>query len=369
MRLARVDLYRLKLPMLTPFETSFGTELVKDFLLVEASDGEHTGWGECVASAGPFYSEETTQTAVWMLTEHLLPRLKGDLLDLETVSQRLSPVRLNPMAKSAIETALWDLTAQRQGVGLAKLIGGSRTRVPVGISIGIQSSSAALVEVMKQRLGEGYQRIKIKIKPGYDVDVVRDVRRALPDVPLMVDANSAYTLADTDRLRALDDYGLMMIEQPLAHDDLIDHATLQAQLKTAICLDESIRSAHILEQAHAIGALRIVNIKIGRLGGLGEALKTVAAARRLGIGVWCGGMLESGVGRALNVALTSLDAFTLPGDTAATSRYFAEDVADPPFVLTADGCLEVPTGPGLGVQVIKDRVLRHTVDHRVWTPQ
>jgi O-succinylbenzoate synthase len=367
MRLARVDLYRLNLPMLTPFETSFGTESDKDFLLVEASDGEHSGWGECVASAGPFYSEETTKTALVILMDHLLGRLEGEVADPQEASERMSAVRLNPMAKSAIETALWDLSARRKGVSLSRLIGGTRTKVPVGISIGIQPSSAALVEQMKRRLDQGYQRIKIKIKPGYDVEIVRAVRRALPDVPLMVDANSAYTLADTKRLKALDDFGLMMIEQPLGHDDLIDHAALQAELKTAICLDESIRSAHILEQAHAIGALRVVNIKIGRLGGLGESLKTVAAARRLGLDVWCGGMLESGVGRALNVAITSLEGFTLPGDTAATSRYFGEDIADPPFELTVDGCLAVPEGPGLGVDVIKERVLRHAVDHQVWT--
>ncbi len=369
MRLGRVDIFRLQMPMVMPFETSFGREDTKDFLLVEASDGVTSGFGECTASSGPFYSEEATETALWVLRTHLLPRLAGDLDGPDDARRRMAGVRGNPMAKSAIETALWDLTARREGVSLAALLGGTKREVPVGISIGIQASAQALVEQIHQRLAQGYQRIKIKIKPGYDLEVIEAVRRELPEVPLMADANSAYTLADQDRLAALDQFGLMMIEQPLAHDDLVDHAKLQARLATPICLDESIRSAHTLEQAAELGALRIVNIKIGRLGGLGEALDTVRAAHRLGIGVWCGGMLESGVGRALNVAISSLSAFTLPGDTAATARYFREDIADPPFVLTASGCLAVPTAPGLGVEVVPERLARYTIDHSVWTPE
>lgn len=366
MKLKWIEVRRLRMTMKSAFETSFGREQDKDFLVVSVSDGTGTGWGECVASADPLYNEETTDTAFLMLRDHIAPRLWGEMGHADEVGDRLRPIRRNAMAKSAVEGAVWDLHAKREGVSLASALGGVEETVPVGISIGIEKEVGALLDQISLRLHEGYSRIKVKIKPGWDVRVVEKIRETFGEIPLMVDANSAYTLADRQMLKALDQFGLTMIEQPLAHDDIIDHAVLQEGLETPICLDESIHSAKDAEKAIRIGACRVINIKIGRLGGLSESRKTVEVCRDRGVGVWCGGMLEAGIGRAHNLAITALPGFAHPGDTAATSRYWEEDITEPPVVLLPGGRVQVPRGPGIGVEIVPERLERFTVGRWRW---
>ncbi len=358
MKIERIDLYQIALPYVHPFETSFGLEREHHAILVAVRADGLTGWGEAPVSTRPAYSYETTVTAWHVLRDFLAPALLGQ--PLETVEGLLSflrPVRGHPMAKAALEAALWDLLARREGLPLARLLGGVRDRVEVGVSIGIQESLPHLLARIEAFREAGYRRIKLKIKPGWDVGVIRAVREQFPDIPLMVDANAAYTLADADRLRALDDFDLLMIEQPLSYDDLVDHARLQARLCTPLCLDESITSPAQARCALELDACRIINIKQARVGGLTAALQIHDLCRSRGVPVWCGGLLETGVGRALNVALATLPGFTLPGDLSATARYVRRDIALPPFELnTEDSTLTVPSGPGLGVEVDEGRL-------------
>ncbi|RMH17797.1 MAG: o-succinylbenzoate synthase, partial [Gemmatimonadetes bacterium] len=316
---------------------------------------------ECVAAEDPGYSYETTETAWHVLTDFLLPAVVGTDFDApERVLEPAAWVRGHAMAKAAVEMAAWDLDARARGVSLAERLGGERERVPVGVSVGLQPDDETLLDRVATYVAEGYARIKIKIKPGRDAPMLRRVREAFPDVALMADANSAYTLADLDVLRALDDLDLMMIEQPLAHDDVLDHARLQAELATPICLDESVRSLHDARLALELGACRIVNIKPGRVGGLASALAIAGFCRARGVPVWCGGMLESGVGRAHNVALASTAGFTLPGDISASRRYWEEDIVEPEFTVE-DGTMAVPREPGIGVRPRRDRIDALTV--------
>lgn len=361
MRIDAVELRLLRLPLVRYFETSFGRSYDRTFVLVTVRGEGAEGWGECVAEAHPYYSAETTDTA-WMLLEtYLAPRLLGvDLAHPRDVWPRLRQVRGHRMAKAAIEMAAWDLHARQQGAPLSQLLGGSRTRIASGVSIGIQDTVEELLERIAVERAAGYQRVKIKIKPGWDVAVTARVRETFPDLALMVDANAAYTLADAAHLAELDPFGLTMIEQPLDEEDVRDHAELQRAVATPICLDESIVTPGTARAAIEWGACRIVNIKPGRLGGHAESIATHDICRAAGVPVWHGGMLESGIGRAHNIHLASLPGFTLPGDIAASRRYYQPDLIEPPIDVAADGTIPVPTGPGIGVTIDLDRVARAT---------
>ncbi|UPT58732.1 o-succinylbenzoate synthase [Geobacillus thermoleovorans] len=367
-----VILRHLQMELKAPFTTSFGTFQTKEFILVEAVDCDGvSGWGESVAFSAPWYSEETVKTNWHMLEDFLVPlALAEPIHHPEELAKRFSAIRQNNMAKAAIEGAVWDLYAKRLGVPLCQALGGTKKEIEVGVSIGIQPTVDDLLQVIERYVAQGYRRIKVKIKPGWDVDVIRDVRRAFPDVPLMADANSAYTLADAKRLQALDEFGLMMIEQPLAADDLVDHARLQPLLQTPICLDESIRSYDDARKALDLGSCRIINIKIGRVGGLREAKRIHDLCAERGVPVWCGGMLEAGVGRAHNIAITTLENFALPGDTAASSHYWERDIITPE-VEVQGGLIRVPNAPGIGYDVDRRQVERYTqfakVFHRTAT--
>jgi O-succinylbenzoate synthase len=352
LRLDALELRLVRLSLLEPFEVSFGRVKSRLLFLLRLEAGGHSGWGECVALETPVFSYETVGTARHVIRDHLAPAILGqEIKDLADLTARFGAFRGHPMAKAGIELAFVDLVARLRGEPIARVIGGVRHEVEVGVSLGIQPTVDALDERVGHFLGLGYRRIKLKIKPGADVPVVGEIRRRHPQILLSVDANAAYTLADTSLLRQLDAYDLLMIEQPLAHDDLLDHASLQKTLATAICLDESITSHDRARQALDTGACRIVNMKIGRVGGYSEALRIHDLCVERGVPLWCGGMLESGIGRAHNVALASLPGFTLPGDISGSRRYFERDVIVPPVEVTADGTVAVPTSPGLGFDI------------------
>jgi O-succinylbenzoate synthase len=372
-RIERIELHHIELELVRPFETSFGRETSRPCILVAVSGGGLTGWGECVAGDGPWYAYETIGTAWHVLRDFLIPMLLGqDVASPADVEEIFRPVRGHPMARAGLEIAVWDLLAQADGVSLAAALGGQSDRVPVGVSLGIQPSLESLLDQVEQRVAEGYGRVKLKIKPGWDVAVVRTVRERWPDLPLQVDANAAYALGDSTILKELDPFDLLLIEQPFHHDDIVDHARLQAQLQTPVCLDESIHSPAHARWALEIDACRVINIKVGRVGGLGAAKQIHDLCQQRGVPVWCGGMLETNVGRAANVAVATLPNFRLPGDISASARYYERDVAHPDFVLNADSTLSVPTGPGLGVHVAPDRLaatrLRHLVRRAGQTP-
>lgn len=364
MQIKEVNVRKMKMMMKKPFTTSFGTFQEKDFLLLEVKDElGNSGWGESVAFHSPWYSEETLETNLHMIRDFLVPIiLDTGLGHPDEVSERFAHLRKNNMAKSTVEGAVWDLYAKRNKMPLAAALGGERDKIEVGISIGINENMDELVETVRGFIEEGYKRIKVKIKPGFDVDVMRELRRQFPDMPMMADANSAYRLDDVELLKELDEFGLTMIEQPLASDDIIDHAKLQAELKTPICLDESIHSLEDTRKAIELGSTKIINIKIGRVGGLTEAKKIHDYCMKQGIPVWCGGMLESGIGRAHNVALTTLPNFVLPGDTAGSSRYWEEDIISP-GVTVEDGFITVPKAYGIGYEVNRTALDKYTVDN------
>ncbi|MDW0115504.1 o-succinylbenzoate synthase [Sporosarcina thermotolerans] len=349
MQIKKVTVRKMKMRMKEPFATSFGTMQDKQFLLLEVKDEKgNTGWGESVAFDAPWYTEETVETNLHMIRDFLIPVLLGkEITHPDEVGALFSPIRKNNMAKAAIEGAVWDLYAKRKGIPLAEAIGGNRERIEVGISIGIQENLARLIEKVQGYLDEGYKRIKVKIKPGADIDVIRGLREAFPNVPLMADANSAYSLDNIDLLKQLDVFDLLMIEQPLAYDDIFDHAVLQKELKTPICLDESILSLEDVRKAVEMGSTKVINVKIGRVGGLSEAKRIHDYCMANGIPVWCGGMLEAGIGRAHNIALTTLPNFVFPGDTAGSSRYWEKDIIKPEVVVE-DGFITVPDEPGIG---------------------
>lgn len=366
MRIERLELRLLKLPLVHFFETSFGRIYDKHFIVVRLDGDGVSGFGECVAEQDPYYSPETNET-VWHLIEGFIaPRVIGIPFEHpRDVFPALRAIRGHNMAKAAVEMAAWDLYARQQGKPLSRVLGGARDRIASGVSIGIQDSLADLATKVERERAAGYQRIKIKIKPGWDVDAVAAIRERFGAIPLMVDANAAYTLADADRLAALDAFDLMMIEQPLDYDDIADHAALQRRLRTPICLDESIKTVHAGRDAIDAGACRIINIKPGRIGGFAESIRLHDLCAARGVPVWHGGMLESGIGRAANIHLSTLPNFSLPGDIAASKRYFEPDLIDPPIDIAADGTIAVPTGPGLGVTICEDRVERATLRRAV----
>lgn len=363
MKITQITLRHLRMPLRTPFETSFGRSVTRDCILIEAqtTDGL-TGYGECVADADPGYSYETVQTAWHVLRDFLIPAILDMEIDSpQALSGRLGFVKGHRLAKAGLEMAIWDLAGKQQGKPLRELLGGERDKVEVGVSVGLQASPAALVQTVNGYLQQGYRRIKIKIKPGRDVGDASAVRRAFPDLRLQVDANSAYRLEDAPALKPLDDLNLLLIEQPLDEDDLWDHAQLQKQFRTPICLDESIVSERHARQALEMGACRIINIKAGRVGGLSEAKAIHDLCLSKGVTVWCGGMLETGVGRASNLALASLPDFKLPGDISASDRYYAEDITEERFILNPDSTIDVPTRPGLGVTISPAALERATL--------
>ena len=366
MRIDAVEVREIRLPLRERFEISSGYSEERRILLIRLHAGGETGWSECVAGEDPGYSYETTDTAWHILSEFLIPALLGaEVEGPADVERRLAHVRGHPMAKACLEMASWDLEARRSGRSLAEALGGSGEPVPVGVSVGLQKSDELLVEKVGEFLAAGYRKIKLKIKPGRDVEMVGAVREAFPDAPLMVDANSAYTLADRDRLAEMDDLDLLMIEQPLAHDDLHLHARLQEVLRTPVCLDESIHSAGDAELALELGSCRIINIKPGRVGGFGSSRRIHDLCRARGVPVWCGGMLESGVGRAFNIALATLPGFTIPGDISASRRYWERDIVDPEFEVF-DGMMTPPSGSGIGVTPDEGRIERLTVRVERW---
>jgi O-succinylbenzoate synthase len=357
MRIEQIEVRHVQLPLVHPFETSFGREEERQTIIVAVQSEGLTGWGETATSAGPWYEYETVETCWHILRDFLGPQMIGQqVAGAGDAAHLMAPVRGHNLAKMGLEAAVWDLLGQAQGESISQLLGGTKERVPVGVSLGVQGSVPALLDRIDAFLAQGYGRIKIKIRPGWDVDVVRQVRARFPEVPLMADANSAYSLADADHLAALDEFDLMMIEQPLAYDDLVDHAELQRRLRTPICLDESVPSLSAAQAALALDSGRVINIKPGRVGGLTVAKAIHDLCLERGVPVWCGGMLETGIGRAHNVALASLPGFTLPGDISASARYFHEDIVDPPFVVDPDGTMEVPRGVGIGVEVRIDRL-------------
>jgi O-succinylbenzoate synthase len=361
-KIERLELRLLKLPLVHFFETSFGRIDEKHFILVRADGEGATGHGECVAEQDPYYSAETNETAWHIIADFIAPRILGvEFAHPRDLFPALKAIRGHNMAKAAVEMAAWDLFAMQRGEPLSRVLGGTRDRIASGVSIGIQRSLDELAAKVEHELAAGYRRIKIKIKPGWDLDAVETVRARFGAIPLMVDANAAYTLADADHLAKLDRFDLMMIEQPLDYDDIADHATLQRRLKTPICLDESIKSVGIAREAIAAGACRIINIKPGRVGGFAESIRLHDLCASHGIPVWHGGMLESGIGRAANVHLSTLPNFSLPGDIAASKRYFDPDLIDPPIEVAADGTVAVPTGPGIGVSICQDRIERATL--------
>lgn len=358
MRLARIALRQIRMPLVRPFETSFGRTDERRIVLVEVEDSDGaTGWGEVTCGERPFYNEEWVDSAWLILRDFAAPRILGrECALIAEVGATLAAVRGHRMALGGLEAACWELEARREAKPLWQLVGGQRREIASGVSIGIQSTVEDLLERIESDLASGYQRVKIKIKPGWDVEVLKAVRDRFPTVPLMADANSAYSLADREHLKALDDFGLTMIEQPLGHDELIDHAELQRGLRTPICLDECIRTAHHAEQAIRIGACRIVNIKLGRVGGFAEALRVHDACQAAGVPVWCGGMLESGIGRAHNIALATLENFRLPGDVSASERYWSRDIVNPPIEATERGTIEVSDEPGMGYALDLERI-------------
>jgi O-succinylbenzoate synthase len=362
MKLEQITLREIRMPLLAAFETSFGATENRRILLVEVSGDGATGWGEVTAPEKPFYNEESTETAWHILKEFAIPRaLESPLASASEAAARWAGIRGHRMATGGLEAALWDWEARLKGLPLHALLGGVHREIPCGVSIGIKATVDELLQTIEREVAAGYQRVKIKIKPGWDVEVLERVRERFPRLKLMADANSAYTLADKGHLKLLDRFYLMMLEQPLAHDDIIDHARLQQYIETPVCLDESIRTLRHAEQAIELAACRIINIKLGRVGGFTAAQAIHDCCQSAAIPVWCGGMLESGIGRAANIALSTLPGFVLPGDVSASKRYWSEDVIHPEVVVTPRGTIEITDAIGTGYEADRERIGRLTV--------
>jgi O-succinylbenzoate synthase len=367
MNIELIALRELKMRLKAPFETSFGITHNRRILLVEVVADGVSGWGEVTTGETPSYNPETTDTAWHVISDFIAPLLTGKTIaSAADVATLLAGIRGHDMAKAGVENALWDIEAQQKRLPLAKLVGGSWDEIRCGVSLGIRENPEALVKKVAEEVGNGYQRIKLKIKPGKDLEYVAAARKEFPETQLSVDANSAYTLEDTEHLQKLDAFHLLMIEQPLRWDDIHSHAKLQKQIETAICLDECINSVNDAQAAIESGACRIINIKLGRVGGHSSARKVHDMCWQNNIPVWCGGMLEAGVGRAHNIAMSTLPNFTLPGDVSASARYWDEDIIDPVVEVTPQGTIRVPTTPGLGYKVKRELVERLTVRKRDW---
>jgi O-succinylbenzoate synthase len=362
MKIDEIVLRELHMPLVRPFETSFGVTRNRRILLAEVHSEGLIGWGECTAGEHPTFSSESTDTAWPVLLNELGPILAASEPRHGGDCPRLFfQIRGHRMAKATLENAIWDVEAQREGVSISQLIGGVRDTIPCGVSIGIQPSIPELLAIVEKELAAGYQRIKLKCKPGWDVEVFEKVRNRWPEIQLSCDANSAYRLKDSDHIASFDAFDLLMIEQPLWYDDFFYHSRLQKRLKTSICLDESIHNRRDALAAIEVESCRIINIKLGRVGGFSEAIAVHNATQERGVPVWCGGMLESGIGRAHNIALATLENFSLPGDVSASARYWAEDIVEPEITVNAQGEIAIPDTPGRGYAVRKDLIDRLTV--------
>jgi O-succinylbenzoate synthase len=362
MKIDSITLHHISMPLIAPFETSFGRETDRECVLITLQSQGLIGYGECVASRSPGYNYETTGTAMHILKDFIAPLILGkDILEVQDFQKRVEGIRGHHLAKAGVEMALWDLLGKRDGKSLKEMFGGSRKKVDVGVSIGIQESAEALVRTVACYLEQGYRRVKIKIKPGREVDETSSVRNSYPDLRLQVDANSAYSLETANVLKAIDDLNLLLIEQPLFEDDIWDHRKLQAQLKTPICLDESVVSPRHARYALEMEACKIINIKPARVGGLSQGIAIHDYCYERNVPVWCGGMLETGVGRASNLALASLPGFVLPGDISASDRYYTRDITNERFVLNSDSTIDVPDKPGLGITIDEAALKKFTV--------
>ncbi len=369
MKIERIELHHISQKLVHPFRTSFGTEVERPCILVAVYSEGLVGWGECTAHSRPNYSYETVDSAWHVLRDFLIPPNIGqEVTEPADVTGRFRWVRGHPMAKAGIENAIWDLLAKAQGIPLSEMLGGARNRVEVGVSIGIQPTLDGLLDRVNSFVDSGYRRIKMKIEPGWELEPISRVRAQHPTVKLMADANSAFSLEHAALFKQMDPFNLLMIEQPLHYDDIADHARLQARLNTPICLDESIHSPLHARWAIEIGACRIINMKVARVGGLSNAVEIHNMAQEAGVQMWCGGMLESGVGRATNLHLATMPNFVLPGDISATERYYTEDITRPFTLNRKDSTITVPTGPGIGVEVMMDRVERARANHKVFSP-
>ncbi len=369
MRIDAVELRQLRMPLVSPFETSGWREDEKTCIIVELHSGHESGYGECPVSAGPWYSYETTTSSWHVMKDYAIPLVLGkDFESPGKLLDSLDGIRGHNMAKASFEMAFWDLMARTKRVSLSKMLGGTQAKVASGVSVGIQKTTAKLVEVVDKFLEQGYRRIKIKIKPGQDLELVTAIREDFPDTPLMVDANGAYRPEDSEKLTRLDTFDLLMVEQPFAWDDLVDHAELQKKLKTPICLDESVTGLSDLRAALALKSCRILNIKPTRVGGFTTSKAIHDVCQLNGMPVWCGGLLETGIGRAHNVALASLPNFVMPNDISASSRYFKQDIVEPEFLLSNDGTITVPARPGLGVEVVEETLNKFTEERKVFKP-
>ena len=367
MKIESIALREIHMKLKAPFETSFGTVQNRRILLVEVVADGASGWGEVTAGETPAYNAETTDTAWHVISDFIAPSVVGrSVAEASELPPLMARIRGHEMAKSGVENALWDAAAQLKGVPLHKLLGGTMQEIACGVSLGIRENPQSLVERVEEELRSGYQRIKLKIKPGKDYAFVAAVRKEFPDIRLSVDANSAYSLDDAAHLKKLDEFGLLMIEQPLDWDDIPIHAKLQAQIETAICLDECIHNTRHALTAIELKSCRIINIKLGRVSGHTEARLMQEMCRKRDVPVWCGGMLESGIGRAHNIAMSTLPGFTLPGDVSASQRYWSEDIIEPGVAVTANGTIRVPDTPGLGYAVRRDRIEKLTVRHSKW---
>src|ERR1700730_9585339 len=359
MKIEAITLREIHMRLKSPFETSFGTVQDRRVLLVEVVVDGVSGWSEVTALETPGYNSETTDTALYLISDFIAPALiNQNLREASEFPSLMSAIRGHEMAKSGVENAIWDAEAQLKGISLSEHLGGTLEEIPCGVSLGIRENSRALINKVAEELRDGYQRIKLKVKPGKDYEFVAAVRNEFPDIQLSVDANSAYALEDTEHLKRLDEFGLLMIEQPLNWDDIHAHAKLQAQIQTAICLDECINNARHALTAIELKACRIINIKLGRVGGHTEARRVQEVTRLNGVPAWCGGMLESGIGRAHNISMSTLPGFTLPGDVSASHRYWDEDIVEPEVTVTSKGTIPVPRTPGLGYAVRRDLIER-----------
>ncbi len=358
-----ITLNRLNMTLKHPFKTSFGVVQDKDFFIIEINDDQGlTGYGESVAFSSPWYTEETSETTLHVMRDFLIPLLQETPISHPSeVTDVFRVIRGNNMAKAAIETAIWDLYAKQVNLPLHQLIGGKQMQIAAGVSLGIESDTTKLITKIKEHINKGVKRVKIKIKKDHDIEIIKQVREAFPNLPLMVDANSAYTLADIDHLKKFDDYNLLMIEQPLGHDDIFEHSILQKQLATPLCLDESIYSLEDVILAHQLGSCQVINLKLGRVGGLSEAIKIHDYCVKHKIDLWCGGMLEAGIGRAHNIALSTLPGFNLPGDTGASAHYWFKDIIKPEVTLL-DGEIEVNNNIGIGYELNSDHFHEYVVD-------
>jgi O-succinylbenzoate synthase len=360
MKIQRIELRIVEIPYVHPFETSFGREEKNQEIIIRLQSDGIEGFGECSALDKPYYSSETVKTEWHILEDFIIPEVKNEEIEtIEDIQRIFERIRGHSMAKAGIEEAFWDLFAKKENVSLSKLLGGTKTKIDSGVSIGIDRMDVLLSKI-NEKWKEGYKRIKIKIKPGWDVNVVKRIRKEFGDIPLMVDANAAYTMEDTAVMKELDTFGLMMIEQPLHYDDLYDHAVLQKELETPICLDESVKSIRDAELALKLGSCRIINIKHGRVGGLLKAKEIHDLCLAKSLPVWAGGMLEFGIGRATNIAVASLEGFCLPNDISATDRYYKRDITDP-FILNEDGTITVPDKAGIGVAVDENVLEKYTM--------